>query len=118
MSKLLEAADVKAFLLNAKAKAEVILEYENEIREVATMVEKIVGLQRYLDFEPLHSESYVDFPEKRKLLLSLQDKQLQFTVKTAEEEENVLSLLEDYNETMNGINESLIQWEEALAKRK
>ena len=46
---------MKGLLLNSIAKAERVLKSENEIREAATLMEKINSLKRYLDFDPLHS---------------------------------------------------------------
>ena len=108
---LINENDVKSLLLNTFVKAEFILKFENEIREVARMMEKIESLKRFLDFDPLHNVH-----EKKTVLRQLEFKQIEILYKFSVKEKEFMKLLEEYNQVVVGINDQLIEWDARIEK--
>jgi molybdopterin converting factor small subunit len=108
---LINENDVKALLLNTFVKAEFVLKFEHEIREVARQLEKIEALKRFLDFEPLHN-----LHEKRKILRILELHQIEINFRFSVKEKEFMKLLEEYNQVIIGINDQMIEWDEKLGK--
>lgn len=109
LAPLINENDVKSLLLNTFVKAEFILKFESEIREVARQMEKIESLKRFLDFDPLHN-----IHEKKKTIRNLELAQIELTYKFSVKEKAFLKLLEEYNQVILGINEQLVEWDERL----
>jgi hypothetical protein len=108
---LINENDVKAFLLNTFVKAEFILKFENELRDVARQMEKIEALKRFLDFDPLHNAH-----EKKKILREIELKQIELVYKFSIKEKAFVKFLEEYNQVIIGINEQLIEWDAKMEK--
>jgi hypothetical protein len=108
---LINENDVKSLLLNTFVKAEFILKFESEIREVAHLIEKIESLKRFLDFDPLHNVH-----EKKKIIRSLELHQMEIIYKFSIKEREFMKLLEEYNQIILGINDQLIEWDSKLEK--
>lgn len=111
LTPLLDASNVKGLLVNAFVKSEFVLKYENEIRELARNLEKIEALKRYLDFDPLHN-----LPEKKRILVALEEKQVELSLLFGRKEKDLMKYLEEYNQVIFGVNEQMIEWENRLNK--
>jgi hypothetical protein len=111
LAPLINENDVKSLLLNTFVKAEFILKFEKEIREVARHMEKIESLKRFLDFDPLHN-----IHEKKKIVRQLELAQIQLTYSFSVKEKAFMKLLEEYNQVVLGINEQLLEWDSRLEK--
>ena len=111
LAPLINENDVKSLLLNTFVKAEFILKFEKDIREVARQLEKIESLKRFLDFDPLHN-----IHEKKKIIRQLEVAQIQLSYKFSVKEKAFLKLLEEYNQVVLAINDQMIEWDSRLEK--
>lgn len=106
---LLDCRDTRQLLSRTMRKAELLVKSEEEIRQVASQLEEVQRLKRFLDFDPLHSKGYVDVKEKLTDLRPLEVKAQSLLTSTTIVQDKTLELVADYNSVVAEISDLFLQ---------